>query len=70
MTAEELPDASGFSFDVPEGVKNGIYCYDGFKALGIDAHDEKERKESGIPNKPVASWVQCLHWVRDGTNVG
>ena len=43
MTAEELPDASGFSFDVPEGVKNGIYCYDGFKALGIDAHDEKKR---------------------------
>ena len=70
MTAEELPDASSFSFDVPEGAKNVIYRYDGFKALGIDAHDEKERKESGIPNKPVASWVQCLHWVRDGTNVG
>lgn len=37
MTAEELPDASGFSFDVPEGTKNVIYRYDGFKALGIDA---------------------------------
>ena len=59
MTAEELPDATGFSFDVPEGVKNGICRCDGFKALGIDAHDEKERKESGIPNQPAASWV---HW--------
>ena len=57
MTAEELPDASGFSFDVPEGVKNVIYHHDGFKALGKDAHDEKERKGSGIPNNPVASWV-------------
>ena len=25
MTAEELPDAPGFSFDVPEGAKNVIY---------------------------------------------
>ena len=50
MTAEELPDASGSSFDVPEGAKNEIYRCDGFKALGIDAHDEKERKKkSAIP---------------------
>jgi hypothetical protein len=27
MTAEELPDATGFSFDVPEGAKNVIYRY-------------------------------------------
>ena len=27
MTAEELSDASGFSFDVPEGAKNVIYRY-------------------------------------------
>ena len=45
MTAEELPDASCFSFDVPEGAKNVIYRYNGFKALGIDAHNEKERKD-------------------------
>ena len=61
MTAQELPDASGFSFDEPEGAKNGIYRYDGCKALGMDAHDEKERKESGIPNNPVASWVRWVH---------
>ena len=67
MTAQELPDASGSSFDVPDGLKNGIYRCDGSKALGIDAHDEKERKGSGIPNRPVASWV---HWVHDGINDG
>lgn len=55
MTAQELSDASGFSFDVPEGAKNELYHYYGFKALGIDAHDEKERKESEIPSNPVAS---------------
>ena len=49
MTAEELPDASGFSFDVPEGVKNVIYHHDGFKALGKDAHDEKERRNLQSP---------------------
>ena len=49
MTAEELPEASGFSFDVPEGVKNGINRYDGFKAPGTDAHDEKERRNLQSP---------------------
>ena len=49
MTAEELPEASGFSFDVPEGAKHEIYRCVGFKALGIDAHDEKERRNLQSP---------------------
>lgn len=38
--------------------------------MGGYANDEKVRKESEKSNNPVAFWVQCLHWVHDGTNVG
>ncbi|MDO4839020.1 MAG: hypothetical protein Q4B32_11615 [Clostridia bacterium] len=39
MTAQELSDASGFSFDVPEGAKNVIYRY----ADILDSFSRKQR---------------------------
>ena len=59
MTAEELPDASGFSFDEPEGAKNGIYRYYSGKER-LRAWKSRSKKEA---DKAVCS-VSLITMIR------